>query len=248
MQARRIFYIILSSIFFTSCWHQKHLTTTFSASQNIVINSSTADTTNNFTVLNTYRDALNKTMNVVVGSIEENLKKDKPNSTLGNMVCDAMLVQAQKIDKNCTIAIANYGGLRIPYLNKGQVTLGNIYELMPFENTLSIIPLSGAWLDTICQKIAKAGGMPVSGLQFKMDKEKAVDIIVNKQPIDYSKTYTICVNSYMAAGGDNCDFLIPMPKQNTTVLIRDAIIDFIKMRNQNKLPIIQQPIIRITTK
>jgi 2',3'-cyclic-nucleotide 2'-phosphodiesterase (5'-nucleotidase family) len=247
MYCKRFIYLLFGIIILSSCWQKKQLSATLDSAKSLAITNTVADTSSSFVLLNKYRNELNKTMNVVVGALEADLKKDKPNSTLGNMVCDAMLAKAKTLDATCSIAIANYGGLRIPYLNKGTVTLGNIYELMPFENTLTIVPLSGAWLDTICQKIAKAGGMPISGLQFSIVKDQATNILVNNAPINYQQTYTTCVNSYMAAGGDNCEFLIAMPKQNTTALIRDAIIDFIKNQNKTKLPIVQQPLQRIST-
>jgi 2',3'-cyclic-nucleotide 2'-phosphodiesterase (5'-nucleotidase family) len=228
-----------------SCWHKKPISAIYLSSKSIAINNVIADTLQHFVLLDSFRNDMDKTMNVVIGNIESDLKKDKPNSTLGNMVCDAMLAKAKTIDAACNIAISNYGGLRISSINKGDITLGKIYELMPFENTISIIPLSGEWIDTICQKIAKAGGMPVSGIQFTMQKNRAINITIDGQALNYSNVYKTCVNSYMAAGGDDCEFLKDRKKQNTTTLIRDAIIDYIKINNQQKTPIIQLPIQRI---
>jgi 2',3'-cyclic-nucleotide 2'-phosphodiesterase (5'-nucleotidase family) len=242
----RYIYITLLLFLVSACWQKKQVSATYISAKSIPVKNIVADSTNaTMPMLAPYRAQMDKTMNAIIGNIDVALKKDKPNGTLGSMVCDAMLASAKTIDKNTIIAIGNYGGLRIPSISAGAVSLGKIYELMPFENTLSIIPLAGNWIDTFCQKIAKSGGMPISGLSFSIKNKKASKIMVGGQAIDYTKIYTTCVNSYMASGGDDCEFLIAMPKQTTTLLIRDAIIEYIKMCNANKISVVQEPIKRI---
>lgn len=246
MQQRFLFFIPLL-LLLNACWQKKPIATHYGGAQSIAINNMISDSTNNaLPLLNTYRAAMNKTMDVVIGVADVELKKDKPNGTLGSMVADAMLMKAKQMDAACVIAISNYGGIRIPSLPKGNLTLGKIYELMPFENTLSIVPLSGYYLDTLCQKMARSGGMPISGLTFGINNNKAINIKINGEALDFSKSYKTCVNSYMASGGDECEFMIALPKQSTTVLIRDAILAFINMQNTNKQSLVIEPIQRIT--
>ncbi len=213
--------------------------------QTYTILPSVADSVDALPFLASYRMQVNSKMNVVVGNNLEELTKEKPNSTLGNMVSDAMYLEAKKINPQVVASVANYGGLRIPYLGKGAITLGKIYELMPFENTLYNIELSGSLVDTLCQYIAKGGGWPISNMEFTMKNNKASNIIINKEALNYNKKYTIAFNSYMAEGGDKCDFLIPLPKQMSGILVRDAILNYIKTCSQNKQSLIIQPINRI---
>ena len=81
---------------------------------------------------------------------------------------------------------------------------------------------------------------------FGINNNKAVNIKINGEALDLSKSYKTCVNSYMASGGDECEFMIALPKQSTTVLIRDAILAFINMQNTNKQSLVIEPIQRIT--
>jgi 2',3'-cyclic-nucleotide 2'-phosphodiesterase (5'-nucleotidase family) len=246
---KQIHYFLIAVLISTaSCWPQKNWRVVYnnSISSTTAIKTNAADSViDNLPMLQPYRTEMNKTMNINIGKVDVALQKDKPNGTLGNMVCDAMLLKAKSVDSNCQIAISNYGGLRIPSITAGEISLGKIYELMPFENTISIIALSGSYVDTFCQKIAKSGGMPISGLSFRLQNAKAIDITVNAKPIDYQKIYYTCVNSYMASGGDECEFLIPLSKNNTPFLIRDAIIDFIKIKNAAQQSLVQEPIKRI---
>jgi 2',3'-cyclic-nucleotide 2'-phosphodiesterase (5'-nucleotidase family) len=249
MQKKNIGLMMFVAILFANCFSRQPLQSQYvkgvSASSVSVKNAIGDSTQDAMPMLQTYRQAMQSKMDVIVGTNDVDLKKDKPNGTLGSMVCDAMLAKAQTMEPKCVIAISNYGGLRIGSLPKGNITLGKVYELMPFENTLTIIGLTGAYVDTICQKIAKSGGMPISGMQFALKQGKAINILINQEPIDYVKTYYTCVNSYVASGGDDCEFLIAMNKKNTTALIRDAIIDYIQQRNAAKQSLLQEPIKRI---
>jgi 2',3'-cyclic-nucleotide 2'-phosphodiesterase (5'-nucleotidase family) len=175
-------------VLLSACWQKKQISATYINAQSLAVKNVTADSTNAvMPMLAPYKMQMDKTMNAIIGTIDADLKKEKPNGTLGFMVCDAMLAAAKTVDKNTVIAISNYGGLRLPSVAAGQVTLGKIYELMPFENTLSLFPLSGNYIDTFCQKIAKSGGMPISGLSFTIKNKKASNIKVNGQALDATK-------------------------------------------------------------
>jgi 2',3'-cyclic-nucleotide 2'-phosphodiesterase (5'-nucleotidase family) len=232
------YFLFFSILFFSACFSHKPLPapsyhagkTSIAIAQNISDSSA-----KKFSMLDAYRKELDATMNVIVGSCDAELNKEKPNGSLGSMVCDAMLHCAKKIDTSVCLAIANYGGIRISALQKGNITRGKIYELMPFENTIAIMQLSGVQIDSFCQKIAKAGGMPISGLSFSMKNNKATAIYIAGKALQADKLYSIALNSYMANGGDECEFLIPLKKNITSVLIRDAIFDYISFCNSNNI-------------
>ena len=61
-----------------------------------------------------------------------------PESLLGNFVTDLCLRQYSNIADIC---VMNNGGLR-SNLTKGEITRGDIYTLMPFENELVILEFS----------------------------------------------------------------------------------------------------------
>jgi 2',3'-cyclic-nucleotide 2'-phosphodiesterase (5'-nucleotidase family) len=234
-----LFVSIALLLLLSSCWVHQPLRYNYTGNTTTIeINNNTIkDSIEQLSMLTPYRATLDKTMNAIIGETKTELKKAKPNGSLGNLVCDAMLWKAKQIDSTVCLAVANYGGIRIPSIPAGNITLGKVYELMPFENTISIIPVSGAFLDTLCQKIAKAEGMPISGFTMDIDNKKATSILIGNEKLDFSKTYSIAVNSYMAAGGDDCEFFIPMKKNTTNALIRDAILNYIKECNAKNLPL-----------
>lgn len=175
--------------------------------------------------LKPYKAGVDTQMQVIVARLDGPVTKAQPESTMGNLVADAQLEAAKKIDPKVVAAVSNYGGLRIPIIPRGPVTLGKIYELMPFDNTVCIVEIPGKVVQEYCNAMAKRKGWPVSGISFTITKEgEATDILIGGQKVDPARLYKFSLNDYNARGGDNCDFLIPLKKRYTTVFIRDAII------------------------
>ena len=174
-----------------------------------------------------YKLGVDTQMKVVIGHTDIPLSKAQPESTLGNFMSDAQLLAARRLDPKVEASVVNYGGIRIPYLAPGPISRGNLYELMPFDNTVAIVEIPGAVLKEFCDHMAKAKGWPVSGLRFTIKDKKATDITINGKEINDHIIYKITVSDYLARGGDNCGFLIPLKKRYTSVLLRDAMIDYV---------------------
>jgi 2',3'-cyclic-nucleotide 2'-phosphodiesterase (5'-nucleotidase family) len=144
-------------------------------------------------------------------------------------MADVMLFAGkQKFDVPIDAAFVNFGGLRIPQMPKGPVTRSTVFELMPFENLVVVQALKGEVLQQFLDHIAVAGGWPVAGITFTIKNKKAVDVVINGQPIDRAKTYHIVNSDYVANGGDNAVMLKDIPQQNKGYLMRDAVFDYIK--------------------
>lgn len=183
-------------------------------------------------VIEPYRNTLDQTMNEVLVVSSKNLLKAKPESELGNLLADATLVMAEKYtNEKVDLAIINYGGIRVPSINKGNVTLGNVYELMPFDNYIVVLKLSGNTLKLVCDKIAEGGGWPISGLSFIIANSLATNIKVGGSPLIDTNIYNVAISDYLANGGDQLSMLIDAEQNNTNVLIRDAFIAYFKMLN-----------------
>lgn len=176
-----------------------------------------------------YKVQLDEKMKVEIGVLEQDLIKEKPESNLGNLCARIALVQTTNIlNTKIDFALLNYGGMRVPSIVKGILRLEDIYKLMPFDNILVCITLDGPTTLKAIEKAATEQGWPVEGLRFKISNGKPTDITINGVPFDVSKTYKIATIDYLADGGDNMDFLRGKPQQNTNLLFREAIIEYIK--------------------
>ncbi len=177
-----------------------------------------------------YKEKLEADMNRVISVCEANMVKDKPESALTNLLADLLLeegiVEAKTKGLNLKpeVSYFNYGGIRTG-LNKGNITVGKVFEIMPFENEMVFVQLTGSQLQLFFDGVAKRNGDSVGGVRFKISGEKATQITISGQPLDTEKKYWMVTNDYVANGGDEndvlrqrSDYVVPNMK------IRDAII------------------------
>ncbi|MFC0201763.1 bifunctional metallophosphatase/5'-nucleotidase [Paracoccus rhizosphaerae] len=133
---------------------------------------------------------------------------------MGNLVADAMLERTA--DQGVPIAIQNGGGLRAS-IDHGEVTMGEVYTVLPFQNTLATFQLTGAGIIAALENGAsqydeQAGRFAqVAGLKYTVDPAAEVgsrisDVMVENDgewvPIDEDATYGVATNNYMRGGGD----------------------------------------------
>ncbi|MGB3555138.1 MAG: 5'-nucleotidase C-terminal domain-containing protein [Jannaschia sp.] len=129
---------------------------------------------------------------------------------MGNLVADAMLDRVA--DQGVTIAIQNGGGLRAS-IDGGEITMGEVLTVLPFQNTLSTFSTTGAdivaALENGVGEIEEgAGRFPqVAGLSFAFDAaaepgSRVSDVMVGGAPIDPAATYQVVTNDYVRGGGD----------------------------------------------
>ncbi|MBX2925785.1 MAG: 5'-nucleotidase C-terminal domain-containing protein [Chitinophagaceae bacterium] len=184
--------------------------------------------------LKPYRDSVNSTMNIVLAEAEATLQKKRPEGELGNFLADALLsVSQQQFNEPVDAAFVNYGGIRSASLAKGDITIGKVYELMPFDNVVTLQRLKGNVLQEFLDHVAALGGWPVSGLTMKIKGKQAVDVLIKGTPLDKNKVYNIVNSDYIANGGDNCVMLRNIPVVSTGYLMRDAFIEYIKQQHRN---------------
>ncbi len=134
---------------------------------------------------------------------------------MGNTVADAML--AEVAEQDIRIALANGGGLRAS-MGEGTVTLGDVLTVLPFQNTLYTLDVTGATLLAALEHGVNgveegAGRFPqVAGIRFRLDLSVAPDAgrvsevevmgADGWEPLDMEATYGMVTNNFMAGGGD----------------------------------------------
>ncbi len=181
-----------------------------------------------------YKKQLDEQMNVVIGTTQTTLLKERPEGTLGNLMADAAIwYAATNYSKPIDVSVMNYGGIRIPSIQAGNITVGKIYELMPFDNMLDVLEISGQTLNELLQLVAANGGWPVAGVQMTISNKQAIDITIGGAPLQLDKTYTLITSDYIANGGDNAFMLKNYTKRTgLNYKLRDAILDYVKSVGQ----------------
>ncbi len=192
------------------------------------------------TIIRPYRDLLSEEMDQIIGMMPETLKKEKPNSNMGNWFSDVLQdIATENYDKPVAFAIQNYGGLRVPSVAEGPLRRGTIFELMPFDNKLVILELSGAQVKELADLIAGSRGWPISrGLSMTINESyEATDVKVNGQSIDMKDTYPVAMPDYVANGGGGGDFLKNIAQYDTGYYIREGVIEHLERMQAQSIPI-----------
>ncbi len=134
---------------------------------------------------------------------------------MGNLIADAMLDRVA--DQGVTIAIQNGGGIRAS-IDAGEVTMGEVLTVLPFQNSLATFQISGAGVivaleNGVSQLEDSAGRFAqVSGLRYTFDvsvtagEGRISDVMVQDGaawvPIDPDALYGVVTNNYVRSGGD----------------------------------------------
>ncbi len=201
----------------------------------VVLNSKSTPTADSALIktVQPFKLKMDSIMNEVIGFSEHELLKGLPESSLGDFVSDAVLKKTNDkyipTDKSVAdICLLNNGGLR-NQLPKGAITLGNVFELMPFENTVVVLTLSGEKTKLLFESLVENNGAPFSGAIIKTKGKKITELKIGGQDFDINKTYKIVTSDYLAAGGDKYFFFnAPLKIETLNYKLRDAIIDYIK--------------------
>jgi 5'-nucleotidase len=147
-------------------------------------------------------------------------------SSLGNLIADAQLWATT--DNGAQLALMNPGGIRAD-LPSGTITYANAFDVQPFGNLLTTIPMTGAQIVSVleeqCQPIGSSRPflhMGVSaGFTYTLSKTivdtplpdgttrrdcvdvSVTDVMLNGVPLDPAATYLVTANNFLVDGGDN---------------------------------------------
>jgi len=153
-------------------------------------------------------------------------------TALGNLVCDALLWRLKG-----DISLTNKGGVRTD-LPAGNVTPQDIFNILPFDNTLGAVEVTGAFIkDLIEDKVAYGGsGLYVGGMKVRIDRtrergDRVIALEIGGTPYDANKTYRLVTTDYLLEGNSGMEKLAELRSQaavETGVYMREAVIEYIK--------------------
>ncbi len=198
------------------------------------------------TLIEPYRTSMQEFMGTVVGFTDSSFEKYGPESPLGNliadMVFDAGLFYAAKrpvadLDLSNTICLLNFGGLRSE-IQIGPITRRQIYELMPFDNALSIVCLSPDSVNSMLNYLDGCSGQPVSNARLILG-ENTRSLEVGGERFSPLKKLYVITSDYLADGGDEMSFFSNHTvRYDSGLLIRDIIFEYVSSNN----PLVFTPI------
>jgi len=183
-----------------------------------------------------YKKSVDIQMDSVLAHTPQSLsKKDSQfNTAIGNMMADAVLEMTNPIFQSRTgypfnAVLLNYGGIRST-LNEGDITTRTAYEIMPFENEVIVVELSGATMKKLFEYLAHGTAHPIAGMSLVLNNDGTIkEQLVQGETIVDNNTYFIATSDYLQNGGDNMTFLTnPISKLPLDYKIRNVLIDYFK--------------------
>jgi len=178
-----------------------------------------------------YRARLGEQLAEVLAHAGGSFRKSDPEGTLENLVADALLDLAQDLaGEPVHVALLNDGGLRVP-IAEGPILMRHAYELLPFENYVTVLSLSGSQLERLADEIAESCGEPVAGWTMELNGDDAVNVRVDGQPLDPELTYRLATVDYLADGGGTWTVLWEagaQGREDLDVLIRDVFVAYLR--------------------
>lgn len=154
--------------------------------------------------LQPYQSKLSAALDSVLFYSCRNVSKKQPESALGSHLTQIMRFSAdQELMVKTDGAMLNYGGIRAS-LPKGTVRIRNVFEIMPFDNTLCVIQMDSQQMLLFAQYWVASKGHPIDGFKIKMNENNQPFVSWNSPKVTYP--VHMVVTDYIANGGDNATF------------------------------------------
>lgn len=196
---------------------------------------------------------LKRPIGYALHTIERNATgSDSVDSPLGNLVTESMR-RRRRVEAE--FSLTNSLGIR-DNIYQGVVTLEQMFNIFPFENTITVMYMSGYdvqdLFDHTTRRSASRGCQPqgqIAGARFVQNcaqvlenqknggdlqsgplyKSPAQNVMINGLPLVLTNTYKLATNDYIAKGGSGFEVLRRnTQKFDTGISLRDALIDYIQ--------------------
>ncbi|MCL2185687.1 MAG: 5'-nucleotidase C-terminal domain-containing protein [Treponema sp.] len=195
-------------------------------------------------MLRPYTEKANAALKEVIGTASEtfifgNRLTRYHETAIGNMICDANVWYLKNVSKQqVDFAFHNGGNIRAE-LPAGQITREQLLTVLPFDNYLNIVSMTGAKIIELFNFIATIpqgnGGFPQfsSDVRFTIDKTTSGGVIRNLTiggaAVDPNKIYRFCTNDYILKGGDGYEVMLSATDPfNTSLLLSYVVIEYIR--------------------
>lgn len=200
-------------------------------------------------ILEPYRHDVDSILGIKIGKAAQPLTK--ADFSLVNLVSDMIGYIGGKLNgAPVDMAVMNKGGIRCD-LPAGDITRGIIMQMMPFDNRVVVLDISGKDLAEGFDVMAGRFGDGISGAYAEYDPEtlQCTRILVGGKEIDPEKIYRIATIDYLATGGDYMkSFKNGVEKARSKNILYDDIMDYLakgplkgkKIKADTKLRMVQK--------
>lgn len=150
-----------------------------------------------------FKQKVDAEMNPLVGRAAKYLEAKRPESPLSNLLSDILMWGSKDYNEHPDFSVYNIGGIRAA-IAQGNVTMGNVIDVAPFDNKICFVSLKGQHVMELFSQIIKRGGEGVShGVELIANSQgQLVSARVNGEAIDAERNYRIATLDYLSQGND----------------------------------------------
>lgn len=179
-------------------------------------------------MIDVYSATVTEKMEEVIGHCPRAIRKGSPESPLGNLTGDALVWMAEEYcGVKADVGIYNSGGIRAE-ISAGDLTVGDVYAVYPFDNVLSIVTLSGRDLKKLFEYVASNGGLPINKeVRMVISNKRVKSVTVGGKPIEDSKTYTVATIDYLVNLG-RYGLENAQSRHDSPEIIRDCFVSYFR--------------------
>lgn len=174
----------------------------------------------------------------VVGRTTEPLSNVREETGFGNLITDAFVEYGRREGWKTDVAFYNMAGVRAS-LPAGQLTFGQLYQALPFSNTVVNVDLTGENLREIIDRaVCVTGRLHMAGVvvsyRFDAGLPNCVkSITVGGAPLDAARTYHVATIDYLLLGGDGHTTF----KRGANVVYGDVEVDVVAAYITSRSPV-----------
>jgi len=200
-------------------------------------------------ILGPYRAPV-RALQVVIGRLDGNLLKGRIGAgSLGNFVTDGLRAQASRsLGKQVPLFVTNSGGLRKNTIGEGKLRVGDIYELLPFENALIQVDLTGEQvLKLLASVVANRDAQSGARITFRLGKDDRPELVSasfvdprgREKAIDPKAIYSLVTIDYLygLGGGRYSTLREGKNMKPLGITMRDALLRYVKSQSAAGRPV-----------
>jgi len=188
-------------------------------------------------IIDEYKTRLNASLKTVIGKTDVDLEGTRSairsgrDTNLGRLIAYNMAANS-----GADLALINGGAIRAG-IPAGDITISDVYTVLPFGDKIVYVVLSGEDLQSVLQKSASletgsGAKFQTFGLAYQAEGGRVKIDKIRGEAFDPTKTYRVAIDDFLAAGGDGYTVFKEKGKDlwNTSTLLSDVLIDYIKSK------------------
>lgn len=189
-------------------------------------------------VINAIESAQKEILAEVVGETDVFLDGERDSVRTGQTNLGQVITEAMVDVTGADFALTNGGGIRAS-IEVGEITKDDVITVLPFGNFIQTKEITGSVIKEALEN--GASGYPANhgafahtfGLNYEIDGSKPVgervhSIMIQGEPLDMDKTYSMATNDFLAAGGDNYTMFEGLKHTGDYPALDEAVITYLK--------------------